>query len=149
MTTTLPSLQQEQVTRFLTSMWSFQRRLKQELDPLLAAQHGLDLRKFFILRSIQAGHDYPKPLAEKLQMPAALLSRYLDQLVKQGLIERHIDEQDSRRTRLSLTAAGEHVADDTLDTIQSLTGARLARLDPHLLPRLLDALELITQENAA
>ncbi|WP_345462787.1 MarR family winged helix-turn-helix transcriptional regulator [Deinococcus carri] len=139
----------EQAGRFLASMWRFQRRLKQELDPLLAARHGLDSRKFFILRGIQGGDQYPKVLAEQLQMPATLLSRYLDQLVKQGLIERHIDEQDSRRTRLTLTAAGEHAVADTLDTVHALAGARLARLDPGALPALLDALELLTQEEPA
>ncbi len=130
-------------------MWRFQRRLKQELDPLLAARHGLDLRKFFVLRGIQDGHQYPKVLAEQLQMPATLLSRYLDQLVKQGLIERHIDAQDSRRTHLTLTTAGEHVIRDTLDTAQALTGARLARLDPATLSALLSALELLAQEDCA
>ncbi|EYB67311.1 MarR family transcriptional regulator [Deinococcus phoenicis] len=143
----LPPPTQEQVGRFLASMWHFNRRLKQELDPLLASKHGIDSRKFFILRSIQEGHQYPKVLAEQLQIPATLLSRYLDQLVKQGLIERHIDEQDSRRTRLTVTEAGAHATADTLDTVQSLTGARLARLDPRTLPTLLDALELLTHED--
>lgn len=145
---TLPPPTQEQVGRFLASMWRFQRQLKQELDPLLATQHGLDSRKFFILKSIQSGHQYPTVLAEQLQIPATLLSRYLDQLVKQQLIERQIDAQDSRRTRLSLTAAGENVLAQTWASIQALTGARLARLDTRTLSGLLDALELLAREES-
>lgn len=144
-----PPPTREQVGRFLSSLWRFQRRLKQELDPLLASRHGLDSRRFLILRAIQDGHPYPKALAEQLQIPATLLSRYLDQLVKQGLIERHIDAQDSRRTRLTLTEAGASAVQDTLDTIHQLAGARLARLDPAALLTLLDALELLAQEEHA
>lgn len=147
MTSSPPSPTQEQVGRFLASMWRFHRRLKQELDPLLTARHGIDARKFLILRAIQAGQQYPTVLAEHLQIPATLLSRYLDQLTKGGLIERRLDAQDSRRTCLSLTPAGQEVVRDTLDTVYSLTGARLTQLDPQTLPVLLGALELLTHED--
>ena len=85
----------------------------------------------------------------KKAIPATLLSRYLDQLTKGGLIERRLDAQDSRRTCLSLTPAGQEVVRDTLDTVYSLTGARLTQLDPQILPALLGALELLTHEDPA
>ncbi|RJF70154.1 MarR family transcriptional regulator [Deinococcus cavernae] len=82
-------------------LWKLNRRIKQSVQPLIAEQYGLDIRKYFILQNIRHGRVYPKQIAENLDMPSTLLSRYLDGLHTQGLIERQIDPHDSRRTLLS------------------------------------------------
>ncbi|WP_040382810.1 MarR family winged helix-turn-helix transcriptional regulator [Deinococcus apachensis] len=140
-----PELRQE-VDRFLRGMWRFNRMLGQQLAPLLEERHGINPRMYHVLRSIQKGDHYPKVLADHLKIPTTLISRYLDGLSKAGLIERQIDEQDSRRTRLSLTGRGEQVVRETDETLHELVSGQLARLDPQVLQGLLTALDALTGE---
>lgn len=134
------------VSRFLRGMWRLNRALAQQLEPLLEEKHGLDARTFFILKTIHGGAAYPKALAATLKIPSTLLSRYLDALNKKGYLERHIDEHDSRRTRLTLTPEGERVMRETDETLHEVVSAKLATLDPATLSALLDALDLLTAE---
>lgn len=136
----------EQVSLFIGRLWHFNRKLKQDIDPLLAEKHGLDTRRFFVLRGIQTGAGYPKVLAERLELPPTLLSRYLDGLARQGLIARQLDPDDSRRTRLSLTPAGEAALAATVGSVHALVGTRLSRLDPETLTTVLGALAVLTDE---
>lgn len=138
--------QHEEVSRFLGSLWRFNRALGQQIEPLLETRHGLETRSFFLLKRIGSGDLYPKALAEHLRIPPTLISRYLDGLVKQGLIERHIDEQDSRRTRLSLTGNGQRQMEAAQATIYELAAARLGRLSPETLRTVTDALETLSGE---
>ncbi|MPY66867.1 MarR family transcriptional regulator [Deinococcus sp. SDU3-2] len=128
-------------------MWHFNRKLKQDINPLLAEKHDLDTRRFFVLRGIQTGATYPKVLAERLELPPTLLSRYLDGLARQGLIARQLDPDDSRRTRLSLTPVGEAALAATVQSVHALVSTRLSRLDPDTLATVLGALDLLTQED--
>ncbi|WP_027481145.1 MarR family winged helix-turn-helix transcriptional regulator [Deinococcus pimensis] len=144
----LPTHAYEDVAKFLRALWRFNRAIGQEFEPLLHERHGTDPRSFFILKSIQGGVQYPKELAGHLKIPATLLSRYLDDLRRRGLIERHIDEQDSRRTRLSLTDAGTALVEATQHTVHEAVGARLARLRPEQLDALVSALLALTDEGS-
>ncbi|MDL2343387.1 MarR family transcriptional regulator [Deinococcus sp. MIMF12] len=136
----------EQVSLFIGRMWHFNRKLKQDVNPLLAEKHDLDTRRFFVLRGIQQGAGYPKVLAERLELPPALLSRYLDGLARQGLIARALDPDDSRRTRLSLTPQGEAALAATVQTVHELVGTRLSRLAPDTMATVLGALAVLTDE---
>lgn len=148
MTTTAsaPTELRQEVDRFLRGMWRFNRMLGQQLPPLLEERHGINPRMYYILRAIQGGDHYPKVLADHLKIPTTLMSRHLDGLGKAGLIERQIDEQDSRRTRLSLTGKGEQVVREADETVHELVSARLAGLDPQVLQGLLTALDALTGE---
>ncbi|WP_227978600.1 MarR family winged helix-turn-helix transcriptional regulator [Deinococcus terrestris] len=137
----------DQVSLFIGRMWHFNRKLKQDINPLLAEKHDLDTRRFFVLRGIQTGATYPKVLAERLELPPTLLSRYLDGLARQGLIARQLDPDDSRRTRLSLTPVGEAALAATVQSVHALVSTRLSRLDPDTLATVLGALDLLTQED--
>lgn len=144
-----PADLREEVDRFLRGMWRFNRALGQQLEPLLEERHGINPRLYYILRGIQGGDHYPKVLAEGLKIPTTLMSRYLDGLSRDGLIERQIDEHDSRRTRLSLTARGEEVVRGADETLFGLISARLAALDPEVRRGLLTALDALTREGGA
>ncbi|WP_288404067.1 MarR family winged helix-turn-helix transcriptional regulator [uncultured Deinococcus sp.] len=133
----------EETSRFLQAMWQFNRALGQELQPLLQDAHDTDPRSFMLLKTIESGLTYPKVIAQELKLPPTLLSRYLDDLSKRGLLERHIDEQDSRRTRLSLTQAGEALLQATQCTVHTHVARRLARLRPEQLRALNDALHAL------
>jgi len=139
----------EDVSLFLQTMWRFNRALSQQLEPRLQAEHGTDARSYFVLHSIQRGVHYPKALAEELKIPSTLISRYLDDLSKRGLIERHIDEQDSRRTLLTLTSTGVDLVEAVRGTIHSFTEARLARLTPAQRQGLTESLLILGDEGTS
>lgn len=134
---------EEAIVRFLGSLWQLNRRMKHDISPLMET-HGLDMRRFYILLAIRKGVAYPKEISERLDIPSTLLSRYLDQLVKQGLLERQIDERDSRRTRLNVTAQGQSTFQAVVDDIKTYTSQRLAHLQPEQLFSMLDAMETLT-----
>lgn len=136
-------LTDDDVTGLLAGIWRAGRALKQDVEPRMQGQFQVDLRQSLILRYLRGGLRYPKELAGALEVPATLVSRYLDGLLKQGLIERHIDEHDSRRTRLALTPDGERVTDQTLRLFRDRTRERLGDVSPtelHAATRLLERL---------
>ena len=139
----------QEVSLFLKAMWRFNRALAQQLEPRLHAEHATDARSFFVLQSIQQGVQYPKALAEELKIPGTLISRYLDDLSKRGLVDRHIDEHDSRRTRLTLTPAAERLIVAMRQTIHDVAEARLSRLTPAQRQSLTEALRLLADEGPA
>ncbi|MFC4426170.1 MarR family winged helix-turn-helix transcriptional regulator [Deinococcus navajonensis] len=142
------ALTDEATVRFLRGLWQLNRRLQQDIEPLLAQQE-LDLRRFFILSAVRRGTQYPKALAKELQLPATLLSRYLDQLCSLGYLERQIDAQDSRRTCLSLSGAGQQAHEAAVLDIRAHTSGRLGQLPSATLTALLDAMDLLgTAESA-
>lgn len=91
---------------FLASQWKFNQALGRHLMPLIEQQHGIGLKDLMVLGHIRSGVQYPTELACELQIPKHMTSRVLDDLLGKGLIERSIDPQDSRRTRLSVSPAG-------------------------------------------
>ena len=103
----------------------------------IAATAGLDLGDFLTLRSIELGVDTPGGLARDLGFNPAVVSRALTKLGKAGLIERRIDSDDSRRSRLELTKEG-------LRT----NAAIAARIRPGLVQRL-ERLERATRSKSS
>lgn len=136
----------QEVSAFLQVMWRFNRALGQQLEPRLQAEHATDIRSYFVLQSIQKGVQYPKALAEELKIPSTLISRYLDDLSKRGLVNRHIDEHDSRRTLLTLTPAAETLVQGMRQTIFDVTESRLSRLTPAQRQSLTETLHLLAAE---
>ena len=70
--------------------------------------HDVSMREYDVLYTLSKSPE-PLPMGELhrqvlLSQPA--LSRMVDRLIERGLIERHVDPDDGRRARLSLTAAG-------------------------------------------
>lgn len=131
------------IVRFLGGLWRLNRSLKQGVEPLLAERYQLDLRRYFVLQAIARGHAYPKVLAEALGLPPSLLSRYLEQLTKAGLVGREIDRTDSRRIHLTLTDSGHEVLAGINRAIKSSTSERLSQLDSGQLLALLGAIEAL------
>ena len=140
-------LTDEETLRFLGGIWKLNRRIKQGVQPLIAEKYGLDIRKYFILQNIRHGKVYPKQIAENLDIPSTLLSRYLDGLHTQGFIERRIDPQDSRRTLLSVTDAGTAAAKGCTQLISEISRERLQHLPPQKLAALLDAMQTLETLN--
>lgn len=135
-------LSEEAVVRFLGGLWQLNRRIKHDVTPILA-RWQLDIRHFLILITVRKGVTYPKALSEHLQIPATLLSRYLDQLVKQGLLERQIDPHDSRRTQLHLTAQAANALREASAEIRGYASGLLQNMEPDQLFAVLAALEAL------
>lgn len=134
--------------RLMRGIWTLSRMIGSDIDPLLQAAHGIDLRNYGLLHMIAASA-YPKDLSQKLKLPSSLVSRHLDQLSGLGLIERHLDAQDSRRIRLELTEEGRHTIEAVESRLHEALSARLAHLSPQDLALFLDTLENLTRQPEA
>lgn len=146
MTTTVPPAApvREDTERLLRGIWTLSRIIGQDIDPLLQADYGIDLRGYGLLRMI-ADSAYPKDLSQKLKLPSSLVSRHLDQLSGLGLIERHLDAHDSRRIRLELTGQGRTLIEAVAGRLHEALSARLEHLSPQALAQFLDTLESLTR----
>lgn len=142
-----PQLSADAVVQFLVYLWAVNRRLKQAFEPQLDA-HGLDMRRYLLLMSVGKGTVHPKALSEKLEIPASLMSRYIDQLVQQGCLERQIDPTDSRRIRLLLTEAGQAATQRATQDIKAETSRRLKTIEPDKLLTFLEVMHQLGQMDA-
>ena len=112
---------------------------------MLARHADLDLQRFCILRTIEHGVDSPKQMSAVLGIIPTQLSRSLDQLASHGLIERHLDPHDSRRTRLTITATGQDVTRQASHALQQAVADQLQALGPDRLSHALTAIDLLAE----
>src|SRR5688572_765796 len=86
--------------------------LDQELRPVFA-QAGLGNGDFDVLASLRrAGAPYqltPTELAGTTMVTSGAVTKRVDRLVKQGLVERSVSETDGRGRVIALTPAGKEV----------------------------------------
>ncbi|WP_309573122.1 MarR family winged helix-turn-helix transcriptional regulator [Deinococcus sp.] len=104
---------------FMASQWKLNQALGRHLAPLMERKHGLGLKDLMVLGHIRAGVQYPTELASELQIPKHMASRVIEDLLGKGLIERSIDPDDSRRTRLSVSPAGTALLDEARVTVDA------------------------------
>lgn len=98
--TTAPEL------RLLDALFRLNKSVLADVRTHIADAGDLDLADFLALRTIELGVDTPGGLARDLGFNPAVISRTLTKLTRAGLVGRHIDADDSRRSRITLTAAG-------------------------------------------
>jgi DNA-binding MarR family transcriptional regulator len=104
-----------------------------ELDAELEREHGLPLTSYEVLLQLAEAPDCSLrmgALAERLYLSRSGLTRLVDRLVKQGLVERAECESDRRGSYAQLTADGRRRFDRARPT--HLAGIRrhfLGRLD--------------------
>jgi DNA-binding MarR family transcriptional regulator len=70
--------------------------------------HALGVRaeQVLVLELINRGLQHPKDIAKAIQWDAPLLSHYLAKLEDRGFIERTLDPEDRRRTKIRITSSG-------------------------------------------
>lgn len=102
----------------------------QQLSPMLEQQQGIDLRLFYILHVIDGGAVNPGAIAQEMKLPNSLVTKHLDQLAQQSMLERKIDPEDSRRIRVTLTQAGRDVMNASDAILAEQVGRRLSRIAP-------------------
>jgi MarR family transcriptional regulator for hemolysin len=81
-------------------------------------------------------------LAEALDLQPITLTRLVDRLCDNGLIERRADPNDRRAKRLYLTAAARPLIDRIADRIEELSETVLAGIEPAEVDRMLSKLGL-------
>ena len=81
-------------------------------------------------------------LAEALDLQPITLTRLVDRLCDNGLIERRADPSDRRIKRLYLTAAARPLIDRIADRIEELSETVLAGIEPAEIDRMLSKLGL-------
>lgn len=115
--------------RFLTALWDTWQALTTVGEARLRALHGLDLRGFVALSYLQAGPQHPADLARELGVPRYEVSRVLAALDALGTVTRERGDTDGRGVIVRITPAGCERWGAALQTIRTLTGPALARLD--------------------
>jgi MarR family transcriptional regulator, organic hydroperoxide resistance regulator len=117
-----------EVSTFLRHLHGLNMSIVQQLSPVLEQKQGIDLRLYYFLHAIDNGAVHPGAIAQVMKLPNSLVTKHLDQLSQKAFIERHIDAQDSRRIRISLTKAGKDMMDGSDAILSGMVGRRLARI---------------------
>jgi DNA-binding MarR family transcriptional regulator len=135
MTDTPPEL------RLLDALFRLNKSVLADARTHVAAAADLDLADFVALRAIEQGVDRPGGLSRDLGLNPAVISRALTKLTRAGLVQRRIDCEDSRRSRITLTAKGARTNAAIAARMRPGLAERLQRLDSERVGILLDILE--------
>lgn len=114
---------------------SLHSRLTRELDTRLSASHGMPLTEFEVLLQLMlaGGSLRMSDLADACLVSRSGLTRIVDELERQELVQREADEQDGRVLHAAITRAGR-------TRLRSATRAHIANvrelfLDPLTAPQ--------------
>ncbi|MGP4018024.1 MarR family winged helix-turn-helix transcriptional regulator [Saccharopolyspora sp. 5N708] len=129
--------------RLLDALFRLSKSVLADARTHVAAAADLDLADFLALRTVELGVDTPGGLVADLGLNPAVVSRALTKLAKAGLVERRIDPDDSRRSRLALTAQGARTTAAIAARVRPGLAQRLQRLDPDRRQTLVEALEAL------
>lgn len=72
-------------------------------------------------------------IAKRLRIEGPTLTRMLDTLEKDGLVERLPDPTDRRTNKLRLTPAGEKALEDILEVVEALRARLVEGLEPEMI----------------
>ena len=129
--------------RLLDVLFRLNKSVLADARTHVAAAADLDLADFLTLRTIDIGVDTPGGLVRDLGLNPAAVSRALTKLTRAGLIERRIDPDDFRRSRVELTKRGRRTTAAIAARIRPGLTQRLQRLEPNRIETLLESLETL------
>lgn len=110
---------------------------------LAALDAPVELSTVRVLRAVERACDTTPSvgdIAERLTIDPSTASRLVDQQVAAGLLHRHRDPKDGRRSRLTLSDAGRALLDEVTDVRRQLLAEVTAGWDATDLDRLGDLL---------
>ena len=100
----------KQVMEVYQSFWAINKTTA-NLSKKNAESFGLSLQQLSILNTLLAFPELTQQdLADKLISSKSTISVGIDKLVKMGLVERKISEEDRREVKIKLTIKGEEVS---------------------------------------
>lgn len=134
-------------------LWMGMARLvshvSQRAEHALVERHGLHLSEMTMLGQVAAleGEARMVDLAHRLQCSRAAVTKLVDALEKQGLLERRTDADDRRVTRVVVTASGRDRLSQANGTFEHVVTERLwAHLPPAEVEQLAAALTSVQDE---
>ena len=89
---------------------------------------AITVGQFHILRRIRDGIDSVSKLAEDRHTSLPTISRAVEVLVKQGLIERQVNPSDRRNVQLSLTKEGSSLMETLFNNTREWMASSMANL---------------------
>lgn len=136
-------------SRFFVAHWRIGRAIHEYVNPLLEETHGLSYRDFLVLSAVVRGVHYPTELSEKLKLPKDAMSRIVQTLLQAELLERTIDLDDSRRTRLEATPTGQTLHAEVKQSVEEMLGPLLESLGSARQEQFLELLETLSDQLTA
>lgn len=132
--------------RFLKGFWNLRQKLFKDIGGTLRLAYGIELSYIQILRYISE-HDFtPSQLAEEMQIPAHGISRALEALEAQQLLERSLDPHDGRKRKLTITKKGQVILRKSNTIIKKELNSILSVLSKKDLELFMKYLETLTKE---
>ncbi|HET8986582.1 MAG TPA: MarR family winged helix-turn-helix transcriptional regulator [Trueperaceae bacterium] len=110
---------------FLLSYYRAGRAIQEAIDPLITRDYGIDMRDYVVLIAIANGTSYPTDLAAKLHLGKHTITRVLRNLTDAGFVEGIADENDARRIRMTVSAAGRRAKAAMVESITALMAPAL------------------------
>lgn len=145
----LPAEQLEQVIdRFWETVPPLWNQVRAHIRAVAAAEFGLTVEQFHILRHIRRGVTSVSELATAKQISRPAVSQAVDGLVQRGLISRTPNLVDRRCVQLELTPAGNALLAAVFENTHGWMKEQLAGLTPGELAELLGALEALKKVQA-
>lgn len=121
-------------------------RLMRTRADQLARQFGVTRAQWAVLFRVERAEGLKQSeLAELLDLQPISLTRLIDRLCENGLLERRSDPTDRRAKRLFLTPAAGPVLEQFNTLTSDLMGEALAGIDPSVLPGLITHLSAIKE----
>lgn len=145
----LPEEQLEQaIERFWETVPPLWNQVRAHIRAVAAAEFGLTVEQFHILRHIRRGVTSVSELATAKQISRPAVSQAVEGLVQRGLIGRTHGLVDRRYVQLELTPAGSALLEAVFDNTRDWMKERLAGLNSEELTELLCALEVLKKVQA-
>jgi len=112
-------MQTAAVQDFLTySLAAAHDRVRQRLYTRLKSM-GIQIEAWRVLHCLQSGEQYTmSQLAELVLMKAPSLTKLVDRMVAEGLVQRQLVAEDQRHVRLALTDLGASTANDVTGLVK-------------------------------
>lgn len=114
---------------------------RSQIHDLATGEYGITSSQFHAIRHISKGDASVSALAECMHVSRPNISRAVDELVKNGLVNRKRDPDDRRNVQLSLTNKGEKMIKDLHDRYGKILADQFSILSDEELRILSSALE--------
>jgi len=130
----------EMAARLRLSTTRLSRRLRREAEVGLSPTLGSALAAISVHGPLTLGE-----LADHERVSPPTITKLVNKLEEQGLVERITDPSDRRVCRVECSAPGQALIDDSRQRKTAWLAARLEGLDPDSRRRLRDALEVLDE----
>jgi len=110
------------------------------------AKYGITIGQTFILFDLLNHDGSPvKDVAERVQVDSPAVTGFVDRLVREGLVERVMDQDDRRVMKLHLTPKGRDLAITLLPVAQTLNKKIEELVGKKEITKLLEILDIIEE----